>query len=911
MKRILRNEDAQGLVQLLRGMTELERGDLLVECGDLLTESDGAANSKKDGFRTKGWRLLVRTGIAPVESLYNGALWAFPSDWIHCSMELISQRPQAWREAWRDRVARFDSFHLSLVLEAIALGLVSPPNRPKAEEQLARYYHLFVNYQHHRAGNFEHPLDYWCKHPWTAGWPTDLLFEREGNAADSLANADKWSLAGYRWSEAFPELIKRGFLVREWVIDRGLQALEQDFTANRAGWFQRLLRDLDLSMEEISAREDRYLGLLGSRVRTTVTFATDALSRLHKAGRINAGSFFAAASPCLLDRTKKVPLTALRMVKGMVQEDSNLASQAGPLIALGLSHQHVDVQRRALALLDHIREHLDDESRRNAREAAQYLAPSLAVKAGHWLFPEKDIEDRSDDSTRMGDTKCSNFDTEQALERLSPSVRKMLQLEGAEASAELSAIPEGTLLPLEPEGPPVMPLDTGESFVLEVLAHLEEPHQLIRSERTLDALIRFVPQDLGSDQLATLAAAATRTLNRNPPETYGSGASARSEFAEILYGWVHHSEVDFPNVHGHVLPIHTYLDLRRLEVVQRFADRGVGLASLPTAQDGSIDSAHVNRLADAGRYGKTDCGFLWARACSNHGPAPGWVNTSEGLVLRSRESGEYRWEWLFDDGQKDQRLPIPSGLLVLPSKSKKHGFWPDMSIALDDPLPIREVASLGFRAPECVAQLFARILSHNLDFSSAYWQNRCLLEPLLRQDVALARNGQVLMALGLACKERHERSIAIDACISAIHDGRLSPVALGSAIRWLMPSLLGRPMRWADSFKDVAEVSILHSRFVQVTLVEALGGELPTKIHGLAALLERLHEVSVLTGLPVALPATRAYLDTIKGSSKAAKLARTLLGTGDVIRAHETQTAARAVALERRLAMAERIRTLD
>lgn len=149
------------------------------------------------------------------------------------------------------------------------------------------------------------------------------------------------------------------------------------------------------------------------------------------------------------------------------------------------------------------------------------------------------------------------------------------------------------------------------------------------------------------------------------------------------------------------------------------------------------------------------------------------------------------------------------------------------------------------------------------------------LKPLFDSHAPFSEMAQLLLAVSLLAKSADQRGLALDALIAVISDGRCAGDELGLIFRKLLPSGMVRCNRLAESLSTVGRASVLH-KFVCARLVQTLFSEiesLPDDAHHLLTpLLDWLTEV----GKPLNV-ATRSVLATVNGSSKTAKLAKSLL----------------------------------
>ncbi|WP_221739817.1 DUF6493 family protein, partial [Arachnia propionica] len=115
-----------------------------------------------------------------------------------------------------------------------------------------------------------------------------------------------------------------------------LEALTRDFSSYRAGWFSRMWTALEPSVEETARDQDLLLRCLGTGITATVSLAIKQLARLAKAGLLDGSGFVAAAAPALT-AGKGTALTVVKLLEPL--------PDAAEVLAQGLTHEHVDVQR--------------------------------------------------------------------------------------------------------------------------------------------------------------------------------------------------------------------------------------------------------------------------------------------------------------------------------------------------------------------------------------------------------------------------------------------------------------------------------------------------------------------------------------------------------------------------------------
>ncbi|HVF04744.1 MAG TPA: DUF6493 family protein [Frankiaceae bacterium] len=171
------------------------------------------------------------------------------------------------------------------------------------------------------------------------------LFEVEGGGEISLANHDKFEHPS--WEGAFVGWAVDGTLPRERVLRSCLAALRRDFSAYRAGWYQRTYDALAPTPEEQAAQQDDLRALLRSPITATVTMAVRRLRALGKAGLLDDAATVPALRPALLSPVKGTAVEAVRLLDDAARRGADVTD----VLADALDHPHADVQRAAVRAL--------------------------------------------------------------------------------------------------------------------------------------------------------------------------------------------------------------------------------------------------------------------------------------------------------------------------------------------------------------------------------------------------------------------------------------------------------------------------------------------------------------------------------------------------------------------------------
>ncbi|MEO1467807.1 MAG: DUF6493 family protein, partial [Pseudomonadota bacterium] len=307
------------------------------------------------------------------------------------------------------------------------------------------------------------------------------FFEVEGGGEISLAATDKYTSEDAQWSTVILRMCREGQLDRDRLLDASLDALERDFGQFRVGWYSRLHTALAPSTDEMAARAGRYLGLLASPIPPTVSFALKALKALDRAGRLEGAAVLAEIAPALQARQKSAASEALQLVAAAAKRDPALAPEAARLAATALISEAMDVQKRALDLVETLDAVRDPEVAAVLGAHLDAVAPSLRPRL------------------------------EAMLGAGAPAVAAA---EEAGEAAPTVALPAAAA-PVAPAAPvsPVDGIDAAVGLFLQVLETCRDP---LAVERAIDGLARFGAAALAAGtNLTPLTRRARQLLERD------------------------------------------------------------------------------------------------------------------------------------------------------------------------------------------------------------------------------------------------------------------------------------------------------------------------------------------------------------------------------------------------------------
>jgi len=171
-------------------------------------------------------------------------------------------------------------------------------------------------------------------------------------------------------------------------------------------------------------------------------------------------------------------------------------------------------------------------------------------------------------------------------------------------------------------------------------------------------------------------------------------------------------------------------------------------------------------------------------------------------------------------------------------------------------------------------------LGNNLDWWEAQWGNKGYLEPLLDSTTRFGKAALTVLALGLACKDPAEGTLAGDAVAIAVADGRLNSERIASVLNMLFNWPGIKLSRATGRLLQTSRVSKLHATAIRDAVIYALTATPRPPDSVLGDTLELLYEVLSVTGTRELGKELFDFLGSIRGSNKAAKLAKKIGSLG-------------------------------
>jgi hypothetical protein len=667
------------------------------------------------------------------------------------------------------------------------------------------------------------------------------LFEVEGGGETSLAAHDKYTPEASSWSRALETLCREGQISRARLLDESLASLSRDFAPFRAAWFAHFHELLSPTPEERKEREGAYVGLLGSPVPTTVSFAIRALVQ---AGQLS-DAHIERLSPALMSK-------AVSTVKGAIKLLPK-SGRGAALAAAALPHATRDGQAALLAFIEATKA-TEPHVAELVSAAEDALAPSLKRS------PNSSIV-RAERTTTAALNDSSNSSIPQAAVA---SVEELIELLAA------------------------------------LLERIDEAHEI---ERALDGVSRLCQRDQQTiKHVAPVARRAEKLLSDSRAQPF-AGESPRADLAGLIRAWATGRPPTLPpfrqgrfRIFGESVKqrrsVLGFLSYRVGEIAVRAATgRTAPILSLPTGRGGVIDRAtlqsrrdHLHQLAiHPGEADAMQAALRADEVQDKRSVSFDFGSTRSSHVYQGKTYTHTYFELKVDPPLKDRPAlaEVPGLFLAAISAFGANAEADYCGINQDGATGVGEAVRWVGTVWPANRELFyakgAAELGRNVDWWQAMWHVRCFLQPLLLPTERIQQMGTLLLALGLAAKAPDEKSLATDVLVTAIPEERVDIRLLGEILGRLYDYGVAKGSRIASTLSDAGRVSIQHMEAVATTtehLLASMHGPPPPDLH---ALLATLTDATAALGRPVQDHDARAYLTRIQGSGKAATSAKALL----------------------------------
>ena len=733
------------------------------------------------------------------------------------------------------------------------------------------------------------------KHPEIFEQEFWYLFEHEFDDPYWFAHHDSVSYnENKRFNITFLEFVESGLIDRSRLLDATLKTLEFSYTDHEMRWYSDLHRRLEPTLDEMQARERRYLHLLDNKNPSTVALAFEMLAKLDKGNRLDDRLFLEHISPVFNEKPKSRPKAAVGIIARIVKRDKSLRNEAVRVALLALSHEAVDVQTAAVKLILQ----LDDPTNADIRTEIGTLLPSLGSSVQVLLAP-----------LLTQTVEAANVAIKDSV-TITPRSFGSLDVPRLETAKRL---------------PSVQTLDELIDLAVRVV---ERPSNIDEIERLYDGISRLHLQrgdDFERKTSAIRKSLLTGKLPHKPYTDYSFG-----KYVSVLIGsWLASSlsiELDKRLVSlrfgdsnwvckiNDKLHTETYFGLLQLFLAHRIS-QGIAVQPLSTAthSGGWIDPIILverimqdpNRLERHDFFDKSLSLYRLApdgrsealRILNDYLPNDPYVNAVRAILGAEFVivTDSYFAIAVKTDRNIRRREPIFQVDLRTNTISDTNLALPDQRLE-PSRIPCFYLTSIFRRLPHYECPWVRAMLQWRSNFCPAirepfFWHSvwileqeienmydysgpNAFLEPLLDPNEPVTETSATAMLVGLVAKPESLAMLAQDVLIASIGDGRLNASTLSVALSYWIRNNLPKRVRWLKRFQTVAAQSIGHTG-VLCEALENIVSDIPSKESG--GFLELLYELSVSINRPIASERCRRFLETFTGSSKGAKLAKKLL----------------------------------
>jgi hypothetical protein len=707
------------------------------------------------------------------------------------------------------------------------------------------------------------------------------------------------------WSPLLVSAFPPGHPLRNSLLDRTMDELERDLEPQKAARYHRFLEGLKPTVDELTARRERYLGLVDHRVPAVVGFAVRGLARLDREDRLPAMQALARLPPALHARSAETARTAARLIAAVAEREPGLAGQVALALVPALTHPAPDVQRAAVSgLLPGLA--VDAGAARAAAEALPSMSAAVAVSLREVLGeaggpacvpPSRSGRDLSE--------------LEVAATRLPAELARMAGADGALAAARARAEPPAVRLQPwramspTPPGEVVRPVRDTDELIALLLRLVDGEGSVIDAERALDGL-----SALGSRRPADLARRVGPLLKRVRhwwDEVHKDMDRRRQrDFCLLVATWLEPERGAQPEAPLDSAP--AWLAGRIREVALDLAERRARrLLALPTDVRGWIDPAVlVTRAVEAGQEIRPmDAATAlmrlapWGRASAVAGASR--LDGPLGGAMRAACAGEesagagplvegaLRWlraqphagpPWLFGGSDTTARPRASADDL----HAEMQQSWSVAAVSREEELARLDQWTEWERAVE-----YERPRRYWPGWELRQWPGdhdwiwrehpapSFVLPVLLDPEEPLPAPALQVLFAELADPAPEGRVLVGDVIAQAIGDGRAGSAELAAALE-SFSSRGGQAGRAVAALRSGAARSALHRAVVRRALVRSLPSWIGQPARALCELLELLDELCAADRAGVPGSEARGALERrTRGRSRSATLARAVL----------------------------------
>jgi hypothetical protein len=405
------------------------------------------------------------------------------------------------------------------------------------------------------------------------------------------------------WVERLNNWARGGIIDRGRLIDAALAAFWQDFRKPARHGLVHFVEMLELTDDEIAAREGVHRDLLRSDNRLVVGMTLTALKRLAVSQRLDAAAFLESIPACFAVTDKTRAKSALLLIERVLKSDPQQRPAALRAVTAALSHESTEVHDQAVKLLEKW------QARDQSLDVSEVAQSTSQLGAQHRRRLEELAGQNNDaQASTAGGSKAATLDQrhQAALNRLAalPAwVRGAAGLGALDSALEKNELPpafdpDPTVCPVLSGVEPIEPINTLDELI-DAVAHLfevvERPEQI---ERIVDAIMRLGRQR--SDDFEAKTQGLCHAINHRPANRLTGAVEllCLGRNLLILIGRWLGIDVSFPNLRFWNPVPHVVFEQRLASLITRFRSQAFGpVLATPTHRGGWIDPRiFVDRL---------------------------------------------------------------------------------------------------------------------------------------------------------------------------------------------------------------------------------------------------------------------------------------------------------------------------
>lgn len=531
----------------------------------------------------------------------------------------------------------------------------------------------------------------------------------------------------FSWAKTLLALAAEGKLDRQRLLSASLGSLLKNTEARNTGWFAKFHEMLKPRVEEREPLQPLYLQLLSHPVPAVVGMALDALGRLDKARRLDAGKFVDGVAAVFHLRPKAQPLAAVVILRRLTAHQQTPASTIAAVLLAGLAHPDVQVQQALVNLLGQLNEEGTDVISAELPGILRSLAPSVKEQASKLV---REVVGQPESSACLPDMVGE-------ARRIPSPWREQAGVDGIlqllEGAGDLTAVAfDPMAVPRLDPAQRLQPIETLDELIERLTTAVETLDDPIEFELLLDGLSRLCdqrPADFEAHTAPLLQRSETLMFQGYLPAMTAIGL--RSALFKLVRHW---GGRDAPKRAEERDSIIGFLDARLDILLARLqAKQASPLLACPTHRPGWVDTREMlRRLQWHELHGMEPSTHDFIQGCLRLVPDRRAHVLAEAGGLQGRFAAAFRYAL----GGPLEDASLPPAILVAAGRARapvaSHGDLssPDALAGPDAAEPARyfwDASELGAQAPGFCPNCGKRLKSPEASqcgACAAAWQSR-------------------------------------------------------------------------------------------------------------------------------------------------------------------------------------------